>query len=317
MKICSVQTLPRLILLLCLLASVLALPAPALAQNSGVVLESVLVDVRPEFDQPSVLVMYLITLSPNVSLPADMSVRIPAGATVHAVAMENPTGVFNLDYEPVAAGEWVEIQFTAPVPNVRVEFYDPFDRKEGAEREYTIRWPGDYTVNDLTLQIQQPPTATGMNFVPPQGQSSQAEDGLTYYGVPVGNVTAGTAFDLVMRYNKSDDMLTYPEQFQPAQPNQPVSDSTTGRVNMSQLLPWIIAGVGLALIIGGGVWYTLTGRAPAQSTAQRKRHINAPRSASAVSNPAPVSGESLFCSQCGKKANPGDTFCRSCGTRLG
>lgn len=307
----------RLVLLLCLLASGLALPTGARAQNNEVVLESVLVDIRPEFDQPSVLVMYIITLSPNVSLPADVSIRIPADATLHAVAMENPTGPFNLDFEPQAAGEWVEIQFTAPVQNVRVEYYEPFDSKEGAEREYTFTWPGDYTVNNLTVQVQQPRTATGMSFVPPQGGSNQAEDGLTYYGIPVGSVNAGTGFDLVMRYSKPDDTLTYSEEFQPAQPNQPVSDSTAGRVNMSQLLPWIIGGIGVALIAGGILWYTITGRAPAaESQSRRKRHLAVPRTTSAVATPSPASGEAVFCSQCGKKSGPGDAFCRSCGTRL-
>ncbi len=314
MKIHRSKSAPRLLFLISLLLVVaLIMPEKALAQSSGIVLENVIIDVRPEFDQPSVLVMYIITLSGNVSLPADMRIRVPADAVLHAVAMENPTGLFNLDYETQAAGPWVEILFTAPVPNVRVEFYEPFDRKEGAEREYTLTWPGDYTVNDLLVQVQQPPTATGMSFVPPQTGSSQAEDGLTYYGVPVGSVRAGTGFDLVMRYNKPDDTLTYPEQFQPAQPNQPVSDSTAGRVNMGQVLPWIIAGVGLALIGGGIFWYMMTGRAPARNTSKRRRHA---ASASAVSTPAPASGESIFCTQCGKKANPGDAFCRSCGTRL-
>ena len=312
------STLPRLAFLLCLLVAALAQPASALAQNNAVILESVLVDIRPEFDQPSVLVMYIITLSPNVSLPANMRVRVPANATIHAVAMENPTGPFNLDFETQAAGQWVDIVFTAPVQNVRVEYYEPFDRKEGAEREYTFTWPGDYTVNNLTVQVQQPPTAGGMTFVPPQGGSAQAGDGLFYYGIPVGNVNAGTGFNLTMRYSKPDDTLTYSEQFQPAQPNQPVSGTTDGRVNMSQLLPWIIGTVGVGLIAFGVLWYAFTGRAPAaESHTRRKRHQGAPpRTASAVSAPAPTSGDAVFCSQCGKKSGAGDVFCRSCGTRL-
>lgn len=307
----------RLALLVCLLAAALAQPASALAQNNAVVLDSVLVDIRPEFDQPSVLVMYIITLSPNVSFPATMRFRVPANATIHAVAMEDPTGLFNLDYKPQAAGDWIDIVFTAPVQNVRVEYYEPFDRKEGAEREYTFTWPGDYTVNNLTVQVQQPFTASGMTFVPPQSGSSQADDGLIYYGIPVGNVNAGTEFDLVMRYNKPDDTLTYSERFQPAQPNQPVSGTTAGRVNMSQLLPWIIGAVGVALIAGGILWYTYTGRVPvAESQSRRRRHASSPRTPSAVSAPAPSSGEAVFCSQCGKKSGAGDVFCRSCGTRL-
>lgn len=310
------SALARLALLLCLLVAALAQPASALAQNNAIVFESVLVDIRPEFDQPSVLVMYIITLSPNVSLPANMRVRVPANATIHAVAMENPTGPFNLDFETQAAGQWVDIVFTAPVQNVRVEYYEPFDRKEGAEREYTFTWPGDYTVNNLTVQVQQPRTASEMTFVPPQGGSSQAEDGLIYYGIPVGNVNAGTGFDLTMRYSKPDDTLTYSEQFQPAQPNQPVSGTTSGRVTMSQLLPWIIGAVGVALIAFGILWYTFTGRAPAVESQSRRRHVRSPRTASAVSAPAPSSGDAVFCSQCGKKSGAGDAFCRSCGTRL-
>lgn len=301
--------------------------APTGGTNQGqaaqaVTLQAVRVDVWPEYDQPSVLVIYNLTLASTVSLPASLSVRIPASAAKPAaVAMQDVAGLYNLNYTVAAAGDWVEVRFTTPVPEVRVEYYDPL-QKTGGTRNFTFRWPGDYAVENLTIKVQQPLGATGFTFRPDIGAGRADNDGLTYFTQVIGKVTAGTTFDLAMSYNKTSDALTNPQQFTPAEANQPVDANTPGRVKLfkgiSMTRPQLILlGLGLLLIIGGVGWYYQTGArarmaSGASSAGGRKRHV---RAESAVE---PVGGlhEGAFCHQCGKKAGPGDVFCRACGTRL-
>jgi hypothetical protein len=299
--------------LLVLAVSGLALPAPARAQdngNSGIVLDSLRIDIWPEYDKPSVLVIYHITLAPETTLPASMSVRIPAAVgQPFAVAIQEPNGLYNLPYEVKTSGEWEDITFITTLAEVRIEYYDPTLVKNGKARNFTFNWPGDYAVNNLSLQVQQPGGATGMVIKPDMGSGAQGEDGLTYYSYLAGKVNAGTTFAVSIAYGKDSDELTSAGQFQAVQPDQPVSESTTGRVTFSQMLPFVLGGAGLLLIAAGVFWYFRSGGA-AQPEPGRRRHAH--KVEAGDENPS----DSMFCHQCGKKSGPGDVFCRSCGTKL-
>jgi len=288
------------------------------SQEQEILLDSVSVDIWPEYDQPAVLVIYHVTLSSQVSLPVTMSLRIPAAAgKPHAVAWQSPDkALFDLKYDSKAAGEWTEIQFNTPAPDVQIEYYDPTQKKTGTRRAFTFRWSGVYTVQNLSLQIQQPANATNFTFRPDVGKGQAGDFGLTYYTLLEGKVNAGTTFDLAMSYNKPDDTLTNPQQFQAAQPNQPVDSGTSGRVALDQFLPWGVGGLGLMLIAAGLFWYWRTGHMPSSTkfVSARPRHARS-RSAQA-SAPAVSVGNGTFCHQCGKKASAGDVFCRACGTKL-
>lgn len=292
------------------------------AQENAVTMGTVRVDIWPEYDQPSVLVIYNITLGQSVKLPATMSVRIPAAAgKPHAVANEDGANLYNLSYQSSAAGNWIEIKYTTPLPVVRIEYYDPTLKKDGKTRNFTFSWPGDFTVEELSLVVQQPMNATDMSFRPGAGPGKPSSDGLTYYTIQAGKVNAGTTFDLDMTYQKSNDKLTNPAQYQDAEPNQPVDENTPGRVKTGQALPWVIGGAGLLLIAGGTIWFWRTGRTMGMRTEPESRPRHASRrvtSAGTSSRATEVvdNGETVFCNQCGKKAGPGDVFCRSCGTRL-
>ena len=283
--------------------------APAVAQDR-VIMENVQVDIWPEYDQPSLLVIYHISLSSQTSLPAALEIRIPANVgRPYAVAMQDPAGLYNLDYEISAAGEWIVISFTTPVPDLRIEYYDPQLDLSSQERGFTFSWPGDYQVENLSLQVQQPPTATNMVFKPTLGSGRVSDDGLTYFYYLVGPTDAGATFDLSVSYNKSDDQLTSASQFQAVQPQEPVNASTNGQITLDQVLPWALGGLSLVLILAGGIWYWRTGRV-SQPVSPRYRHARKAPPAEETSS------GSIFCHQCGKKAGKGDIFCRSCGTKL-
>lgn len=304
-------------LALCALLTLIR-PGSVSAQENTVTIASLRVDIWPEYDQPSVLVIYHMTLSPEVSLPATVAIPIPAAVEKpHAVAMQDVAGLYNLNYKLNAAGEWIEVEFTTPVPDVRVEFYDPTLAKDGSNRAYQFNWPGSYTVENFSISVQQPLNASSMTFLPTIGSGVRGEDGLTYYNLAAGRVPEGTSLDLQIQYEKPDDTLTSPQQFQPAQPSQPVSTSAAGRMTLNEMLPWLLGGLGVLLIAAGLVWYWRTGRAPVRANAAAHHHGSRPRHTT-TEKPAAASGSenAAFCHQCGKRATPGDVFCRACGTKL-
>lgn len=278
---------------------------PAQAQ-SEVSLSSVSVDIWPEYDQPAVLVIYHISLSPDTTLPATLNLRVPAQAEVFAVAVADPAkGLLNAPYDRTVQGSWATLKITANSRDVQLEYYDALV-KNGTTRHVVYEWAGDYAVDAFAVALQQPTSATDMVTDPALTKSSAGQDGFVYYQSAPQPLAAGQAFTLTADYQKATDALSTTGL--PVQPTQPLNASTPGRVTMSGLLPWVLAGIGGALIvvgIVGGLYMWKNGMR--RSSASRKRHAQ-PQQATETG--------AVYCYQCGKRAQPGDGFCRTCGMRL-
>lgn len=269
------------------------------------------VDLWPEYDAPGVLVIYRATLPMGVSLPADLTLRIPAGAgEPNAVAVREPDGTLrSANYTRQIDGEWALINFTATSPEIQLEYYDHGLVKQGAEKRYIYRWPGDYPVDFLTVQVQQPVGAEGMTLSPAADSSETGQDGLVYHTKRVGALTEGQTFNLQLDYQKEGDALS--AESLKVKPSAPVTDAPTTARTLRNTLPWILAFLGVGLLVGGGLWYWQSGKGKESPEPRRRR-----RSTGASEPPVVEPGSDIYCHQCGKRAGPGDRFCRTCGTRL-
>jgi hypothetical protein len=288
------------------------LPLGVHAQTS-LVLSSLQIGIWPEYDKPSVLVIYQMTLSATTTYPADVSLRIPTAAgEPWAVAVRQPDGSLdNINKTRQVVGEWAIINFTTAVPEVQLEYYDPGLTKDGNARHYTYVWPGDYAVGQLSIQVQQPSGATDMRISPSLGAGAVGSGNLTYYTQDIGAIPAGQNFQIRIDYQKSNDVLS--AENLPVEPSAPIPQGAASDLNLSTWLPWILGILGAGLIIGGIVWFWQTGRQrPVSHTPRRRSRAGSYQpEASSGSDEAAV-----YCSQCGKRALPGDQFCRSCGTPI-
>lgn len=272
--------------------------------------ETVQVDLWPEYDRPEVLVIYRIALSSTASLPAKLSLRIPAAVgQPYNVANQDVDGMlYLLDYDLAQEGEWLRVTFTTPTPNLQMEFYDPSLTRDEQTRNFAFQWAADYKVNSMTVKVQKPFNATDFNILPQMGTARQEGDGLFYYTTLVGTVNVGTPVSLSFSYNKPDDQLSITPM--PVQASTPIEADGTGG-GFTQILPWILGGLGLVIIAAGGYWLWQASRKPNHPKPRRHR--------SELGEPHPQyegGSGTIFCHQCGKKAGAGDAFCRACGTRL-
>ena len=269
------------------------------------------VDLWPEYDAPGVLVIYRGTLPVSASLPAELTLRIPAEAgDPNAVAVREADGTLrSVNFTRQIDGEWALINFTATTPEIQLEYYDPTLVKENGDKQFIYRWAGDYPVDSLTIQVQQPVGAKGMKLSPAADSSETGQDGLVYFTKRVGAVPAGQAFDLQLDYQKEADTLTA-ESLQ-VQPSAPVTDAPTTARTLRSALPWILGLLGVGLLVGGGLWYWNSGREKERPEPRRRRRTAAPAEPQAAET-----GSDVYCHQCGKRAGSGDRFCRTCGTRL-
>ena len=282
----------------------LAFPSLAFAQTN-ITLESMNVQLWPEYDQPSMLVITDFKVAAGTTFPVDMSFRIPLDANLIAVATYTADGnLMNAVFEgPTVQGEWQVFTVTVEADSARFEYYQPITFS-GTQRVFSYLWDGDYAVNAFNMRALEPADTTSLTTVPKLSSISQA-DGLKYFeGEPV-KLKAGEQYALSLQYNKTTDKL-----IASAQGNQlsaPVNEDTPGRVSLNNYLPYIIGGVGVLLIVGGLVYYLRSGRSTSKKARRRAHTVNAENE---------EGGEELYCPQCGTRAKSNDRFCRVCGARI-
>jgi hypothetical protein len=309
-------------LILILLAAGLIFPVQATAQAS-LSIDRMEVDIWPEYDRPEVLVIYHVFLPANTTFPAQVTLRIPAaaGEPYNVAVRDADQNLYTVDYTRTEEGEWALISFPTSRSEIQFEYYDPALKKDAAARSFTYRWPGDYPVKSLAIQVQQPVGASAMQISPSLGSGLTGGDGLVYFNAQVGEVPAGNPFEVSFTYQKNDDALS--AQSIKVEPAGPVSTETAGRTNFDQYLPWVLGVLGLILIAGGGLWYYQSQSRLRAEPATRRRHAPTARETSRARRTDAVSGmnaveedEFIYCHQCGRRAAPADRFCRACGAEL-
>jgi len=316
------EIMKRLFATLALFTSFIVMPLIKAQAQGPLVFDHVQIDIWPEYDQPTALVIYKITLPAGATLPVQITLSIPKTVTQPSSVAEQDASdgmLYNINYTSTTQGDWIKVSFTAPSLVLQIEYYDPSLAIKGQARSFQYMWPGDYRVNDMVMRIQQPVNATGMTITPTQGLAAVGSDGLTYYGNDVGPVDAGTSFTYKISYNKPDSTLSVTKIT--VQSSTPGAGGSSGPGGIFQGLNMVmvVAIVGLVLI-GGLTWFFIQRRSQVTEPARPRHAASSFVPRSTVSGASGVSAspgdDVVYCHQCGKRATPGDVFCRSCGARL-
>lgn len=295
----------RKLFIILMLGVIFVFPSLASAQ-SDVTLANVNVQLWPEYDQPSMLVIVDFLIDPTTPLPVDLTFRIPKDANLIAVAVQTGDGAFlNAEFTgPTNAGEWQT--FTLPITqntHYRFEYYQALTFN-GNQRLFSYLWGGDYAADIFQVSVLEPLDTTSLTVEPAHSSIEQAS-GLKYYDGEVVRLEKGEQYTLNLQYEKTSDILSNPPQG--IQPVAPVDENTPGRVSLNNSLPYIIGGLGVILIAGGVLYYLQAGRGSSQRS---RRRTHSPT----TSNSDDETG--AYCPQCGTRSKPGDRFCRTCGARL-
>ena len=282
---------------------------PAQAQ-AGLTLEALTIEVWPEFDRPSALVLFHGVLPATAGVPAQVSVRIPQAAQLNATAYEDASGALLAAQSTLAVeGEWQRVTFTVQALNFRLEYYDTGLVFDGQQRRLDFQWPAEYAAKAVSVRIQEPVDTQGLQVDPAFIPLGARDFGLNYYGREYGAVSAGASIAFTLTYTKTSAALS---QATIAQPTAAVS-----------VEPWLIGlgAVGGLAILGGAGWY-LWSRSSSPKVARKPR--SRPHRPSASGSPARDSAGTAagtaagtrFCTQCGQALKADDRFCRNCGSPL-
>jgi hypothetical protein len=287
-----------------LLLGILVVPSRAGAQG-GIKMKSINIELWAEYDQPSMLVIHEFILDEQTTLPARVNIRFPKDGNLTAVAYFQET-LINIDFEgPESQGNWqiVTVNVESYAPH-RIEYYQPLTRNE-YQRSFSYQWFGDYSVDKFNVAFQIPADSTGVEADPPIPNFITTEDGRHLIGIVThNNLKMGQSNEFTIRYERESESVTEPSNNANIQPSEPIGPNTEGRVSVDNL-PWIIGGFGLALIGLALYFYWRSTQVTEQKS--RRRH-----SGGQETSP----GQVAYCHECGARANPGDRFCRTCGSKL-
>lgn len=286
-----------------LLLVLLSVPFSAHAQEQ-VTFEQVDVQLWPEYDTPEMLAILNILLSSETTLPAQITVQIPGDVEKPYVVAVGPSAQAvtdqGIDYSFENNGDILEITVTATQPAIRIEYYDSLLVRTGDQRSYVYSWITNHAVNSFRASILVPVDTTEIATDPAMSQSTQPGTTQSYLSWGTNDLQVGQNLPIEITYTKTSDRLTVGNQ--PLETG-PIDENTSGRVSLSNYLPYILGGLGILLIAAGGIYFWQTSRGKSQP---RKRHPSK----------SPEDGEAIYCQQCGKRAQSSDRFCRTCGTRL-
>jgi len=311
----------RLALLLALVCLLFPVPVQAQSETS---FDQVQVVLWPEYDHQAVLVDFYIALSPQTSLPANIILRLPADAEKPLkIAFQGWDGMlYSLNAVTTQSGDWQQVSFFTPYPELRIEYYDPNMLRSGDKRSYQFTWPVDYAVKSFSVRVQQPPNANQMAILPNLGGNHKNADGSIYYTGSFGSLEAGNQFTLQIDYVTSTT-ASISNTLLSVSPTQPIQlDSIFNRWASYQVVPYLMSNgegiaLGLGLLVGialpvasvllaSGIWQP-------DLKSWRKR-VRLPGRAHGDVKKVSSQAE-IYCHQCGKKAQPGDIYCRSCGAK--
>lgn len=273
------------------------------------------VELWPDYDRPEVLVLLTGELPAGTALPATVTIPIPAGAQVNAVARISSDNIMVDDIEYSIDGD--QVTLTTPDSRFRIEFYEPYE-SEGQTRRFSYTWQADIDVASLEVRVQQPVAATNLTINPNTTNVSVGQDNLTYYNLDPVAVPAGQSFTVEVQYTATSDQLTV-TTLVPAGSNSTAGD-TSAAVDPGTTTPnwalWLAIGGGL-LVMAAVVWQVVSSRSRA-GRPRKPRPVRSAPPTQAAPPPTPPAGAGVarFCHHCGQPVTPGDRFCRNCGTPL-
>ncbi len=282
------------------------------AQDTATSLDQLTVDIWPDYDRPSVLVLLTGTLPDDATYPATITVPIPADAEVNAVAHIEPDGrmISIIDPDDSIPGQ---LTLTTPEPQFRIEYYFPYIADDN-DRSFLFSWRSDLIVDEFLATVQQPILADEMIIFPSPSSVTTGADGMQYHDLPVKAVLDGETYALEGSYTLARPELSVNLLSAQEVPLVGADEAGSEAVDQASDFNWLLAaGVAIAVLIIAAIgWLVVSSRSrPIRVFKPRPIRQNQTRSAKA-STPE----QRRFCHECGQTLDAEDRFCRNCGAAV-
>ena len=289
------------IILFFLIASILTPTLIGNAQTDITTIDTLLINIWPDYDKASVLVLLTGTLPDDTRLPARVTLPLPEAAQLNAIArIDGRDGGMKKDI--VSNPGPGTLTFITPDLRFRMEYYFPYTAKD-KERSFDYVWLADISVDKLQLKVQKPTSAISLRTVPRTVDVAWEDDEFSYHTFPVKAVPAGQRLSLHVEYTLT--AVQFSKESLPA--------SDTG-AQTSGAPPKSVAGMGISwpavAIVAGGIiivlalGWLLAARRPSSAPPGSEHTQDGKQS------------RSNFCSHCGGPVGKKHRYCSQCGNPL-
>jgi hypothetical protein len=282
-----------------------------IAQTEVTRLAELGVELWPDYDRPAVLVLLTGALPADAALPATLTIPVPPDADINAVASFSETGALMSDVDYTAENGLLTL--TTPANRFRVEYYVPYTIN-GNEYAFTFEWASDLAIDQMMAVVQQPLAATDIRITPAPAGSAERGDGLTYHTLPTRAVGANEPVTIEVAYTVEAPVLSAPSQELPAA--TAVASPAAETAASDGISPWWLAAAAGVLLLIGGAWYLGQRQGRTASRARKPQPARPAKPGAPKAAAPPKDASTRYCHNCGRAAQPGDTFCRHCGTQL-
>jgi hypothetical protein len=276
--------------------------AAGFAQGPVSVIDALNIELWPDYDKASVLVLLTGALPADTQLPASVALPLPEDARLNAVArIDRKDGNMKDDIfsstEPPGT-----LTFTTPDLRFRVEYYFPYAVNNN-QRSFNFAWLAAISVNNFQLRVQRPTSAGTFNTEPATVDVVRSGDGFDYHAFPARTVPAGQSFSLQVHYKMTAAQLSAANLPSPNTNAQPLAVPAPPGSNSG--INWALTAVvtGGLIIIVALIWSIAARRSP-------------PSIREPIDSRVEKQSRAQFCRNCGEPTDEGDKFCSGCGSEL-
>ena len=295
-------------LIAALACAVLLNASPAMAASGPNALDGLKVSYWPEYDKPSVLLIYRGKVSAT-SLPATVRLLVPKNALIAATSTIDTNGQFDYDkawatHKTKTVGDFQELTFETTNPEFQAEVYY-MALGDTVSRKLPLLFAAPANIDNLRVEIQEPKNATKFKTEPATKDISTG-DGFQYHNYTYDNVPAGRELSFNVSYDKSGSEPSVNSQ------QQTVTGSPGSRGSLTVILLSLV-GV-IAIGIAASIWRVKTVAAKKKPLIVRPIKKRNKQQNSQKSQKSPSKGK--FCADCGEALKEKDSFCPGCGTQV-
>jgi len=279
-----------------------ALDVPAAKAESGPTFTEMVVTVLPEYDQPRVLVVLQGELPADTPLPVEVSLRLPADATVTYACSVKASSEERICEQPTSEpdGDYQAVTYDLTTPVMYVEYYYGTFTGAGPRSTDFSFWP-PYPSKSLQLAIPAPSDATDFN-VSPAATRTANEQGAKHYIYDFQDVPSDKSINVQLTYSRPTDKPWAPPQQQESAITA-VGPNDDGGVPTDAILFLALAAALTVALVG----YNTVGRRIRFNMGL----VETPQHEDADGGLRPAAP--AYCSHCGVPVRQGAAFCFGCG----
>jgi hypothetical protein len=162
------------------------------------------VQVWPEYDQPTVLVIATGSVVTGTTFPQSLSFPLPADASIHAVAYPGEAGnLLTLPWTTEAGPAGQAVVFELNQPHFVVEYYADI-LSVPPNRSFDLDLGIPYAAQQATVTLRQPARASALQVTPAMAAAGVDELGNPTYALDLGPLAAGQSVPFQVSYTKVD-----------------------------------------------------------------------------------------------------------------